>query len=76
MTLQGETNGLHGTTCPACKARLALRVCSSNAGWYLGYWCGECGPVSRETGHYASVYIAETQLDRVRAGREPWKVRG
>lgn len=61
--LPGECVGLNGTRCN-CGLDLPLEVCQSAAGYYLGYWCPQCGPFSRET-----VYMAEEkakeELERV-----------
>ena len=35
-----------------CNEYLELRVCKSNAGYYLGRWCQLCGPHSRQSGYY------------------------
>ena len=49
--LQGETI-MSGASdlCGDCKEKLAIKVCQSGAGYYLGTWC-HCGPYSRETGY-------------------------
>ena len=53
--IPGECVGLEGTECIDCGDMLLPRVCSSAAGYYVGYWCDNCGPVSRETG-YVNTY--------------------
>jgi len=60
MALQGELSGLNGVVC--CGKTLVLQVCRSAAGFYLGYICASCGPISRETGYYATRKIAEANL--------------
>lgn len=63
MALQGELKGLDGTVCEGCRAQLVLDVQRSAAGWYLGYFCGRCGPYSRETGYFDSCEKADAALD-------------
>lgn len=74
MPLPNELSGLHGMTC-SCGAELALQVCSSAAGYYLGYHCGQCGPGSRETGYYHRSEFAAIELVCVRHGLKPFKMR-
>jgi tRNA(Ile2) C34 agmatinyltransferase TiaS len=74
MTLQGETNGLHGATCD-CGAELELQVCESAAGWYLGYRCDSCGPVSRETDYFRFERTAEIELMCAWRGLRPMRMR-
>ncbi len=66
MALPGELEGLHGATC-TCGRELLLRVLHSNAGYYLGYRCPDCGPWSRETG-YMSEEKASKSLSDYRNG--------
>jgi len=71
MVLPGETVGsAHGVTCD-CGKHLTLKVLSSAAGHYLGYFCPECGPFSRETGYFSSQKDAETEYMKWLAGVEP-----
>ena len=62
MALEGKLKGLDGTVCSDCGAVLELRVCRSAAGYYLGYFCDQCGPYSRETGYYPTREEAEEEL--------------
>jgi len=62
MALEGELLGLNGAACAECGRALSLQVCESGAGFYLGYFCGRCGPMSRETGYYPTREIAEANL--------------
>lgn len=64
MALEGELKGLDGTICDGCDVQLILTVCRSAAGWYLGYFCGCCGPYSRETGYFATREEAEVALGK------------
>jgi hypothetical protein len=38
--------------CSECNTVLALRVCKSAAGFYLGYICPKDGPYDRESGYF------------------------
>ena len=75
MTHPGELNGLTGTICPTCARDLTLQVLPSSNGYYLGYWCPEHGPVSRETGYYTTRVVAAREMAGVRAGGVPYNVR-
>lgn len=61
MTL-GECNGMDGVNCIDCGASLKLKICKSNTGWYLGYWCEHDGPISRETNYFNSQIEAEQAI--------------
>jgi len=75
MAIQGELKGLDGTVCK-CGAELLLDVQQSAAGWYLGYFCGRCGPYSRETGYFTTLEEAEDTLDALLYDCvEPYNVR-
>jgi len=39
------------------------------AGYYVGFWCGACGPYSRESGYYRSYEEAEKALSTGNYGR-------
>ena len=65
MALPGELKGLDGTICDGCNTPLELTVCRSAAGFYLGYFCGCCGPYSRETGYWATRGEAEGALTKL-----------
>ena len=65
--IPGECVGTDGYTCKGDSTahgdiKLKLQVCRSAAGWYLGYSCPKCGPVSRETGYFADEAEAEAAL--------------
>ena len=62
MTQPGECVRDVETTCVDCGARLEIQVCKSMAGYYVGFWCGACGPYSRESGYYRSYEEAEKAL--------------
>lgn len=63
MAHPGELSGLEKEfTCKDCGQKMPLQVCRSNAGHYLGYYCGNCGPWSRETGYYRKGEDADKAL--------------
>lgn len=66
MALPGETitgkNGTYDSTCSVCGKFLPLKICRSNAGYYVGTWCDLCGPYSRESGHYHTKEEAAASL--------------
>lgn len=41
---------------------LQFRVCPSRAGYYIGTYCGDCGPLTRESVYYARRRDAELDL--------------
>jgi len=50
------------TLCAECGKTLALQICHSFAGFYLGYWCPQCGPYGHYSGYYATWEEAEKAL--------------
>jgi len=75
MTIPGEIVGFHAEIRCFCRQHIPLRVCFSNAGYYLGYFCDRCGPYSRETGYYATREEAEKDLEYALLGVEPLNAR-
>lgn len=68
MALEGEIG--HGNTdCPDCGTYMPLQVCASAAGYYVGTFCSNCGPNSRESGYYRSLEEAQAALDSSEFGR-------
>jgi hypothetical protein len=68
MALPGEIG--HGNTnCMDCGEFLPLKVCMSAAGYYVGTWCDNCGPYSRESGYYRTEELAQAALDSGEFGR-------
>jgi hypothetical protein len=63
MALPGECVNDTKTTCVNCGDELLIRVCRSNAGYYVGFSCDECGPYSRESGYYPTSDAAQKALD-------------
>ena len=53
-----------------CGHDLPLQVCQSAGGYYLGRWCNNCGPFSRESGYYATHEEAEADTDFIKALHE------
>ena len=69
MTLHGECIRDVETSCVECGAHLEIQVCKSMAGYYVGFWCGACGPYSRESGYYRNYEEAEKALSTGSYGR-------
>lgn len=67
---QKETYGLKSQIrCQDCCLPVNLDVHRSNAGFYLGFWCPQCGPISRETNYVGTRRKAEEELTKVRQGK-------
>ena len=65
MGMDGETVATGAPTkCLDCDKELEVQVCQSAAGFYIGYWCNEDGPHSRESGYYKSAKGAQEALDQ------------
>ena len=47
MTLPGECVNDTKTTCHECGTELVIDVQKSAAGYYIGFWCENCGPYLR-----------------------------
>lgn len=63
--LPGETTGGKAITrCVECDRVLPLSVCQSNAGYYIGYNCDNCGPCGRETDYFEESEKAEKALNK------------
>jgi hypothetical protein len=69
MALSGECVNDSLTACMECGTALPLKVCVSAAGYYIGFFCPNCGPHSRESGYYGSREEAEMALSRGLFGR-------
>jgi hypothetical protein len=41
-------------TCSDCQLELPLKVQCSRAGFYIGRFCENCGPYSRESGYFTT----------------------
>ena len=64
MASPGELRGFHESVKCECGNTMKLQVCRSNAGHYLGYYCRECGPSSRETAYYPKECQAQAAIDQ------------
>ena len=69
MALPGETVGDNTTICTSCGRKLHLEVLHSAAGYYLGFFCPNCGPYSRESGYYRTREEAAEALESGHFGR-------
>ena len=69
MVMQGETI-LTGASCKCseCNQAVTLGVYRSNAGYYIGTWCG-CGPYSRESQYFATRDLATHFFEKGNYGR-------
>ena len=47
----------------SCGKILKIGVYKSNAGYYIGFWCDNCGPYSRESNYYKTRAEAQQCLD-------------
>jgi len=64
MAIPGETTGGAALgECSECGVSVPLEVCSSAAGYFLGYWCNACGPCGRETGYFGTEQEAKDALE-------------
>ncbi len=56
-----------------CDADLEIRTLQSNAGWYIGTACDNCGPVSRLSAeYYNSMEEAQTALTEGKFNLKTW----
>ena len=69
MTLPGECVNDTQTVCMECGTALDIQVLCSAAGYYIGFFCPNCGPYSRESSYYASREEAEQTLNSGFYGR-------
>ena len=69
MTLPGECVLDTKTACMECGTTLDIQVLCSAAGYYIGFFCPNCGPYSRESGYYDSREEAEKALNSGFYGR-------
>lgn len=63
MVLHGECINARHTVCIECGTELPIKVCASTVGYYIGFFCPNCGPYSRESGYYSSRVEAERALN-------------
>ena len=69
MALPGECIHTSHTVCIECGTELPLKVYSSAAGYYIGFFCTNCGPYSRESSYFGNREEAESALSRGLFGR-------
>jgi hypothetical protein len=69
MTLPGECVNDTKTTCHECGSELYIDIQKSFAGYYVGFFCPECSPYSRESGYYRNYEEAEKALSTGACGR-------
>lgn len=69
MTLPGECVNATRTACYECGTELTIRVCVSAAGYYLGFFCPNCGPYSRDSGYFPTREAAQEALNSGYYGR-------
>ncbi len=60
--LPGETIR-NGASDECCGKKLELQVLHSAAGYYIGTYCPQCGPYSRESDYYSTFAEAQLALD-------------
>ena len=48
--------------CMDCNSVMEIGVYKSAAGYYIGYWCNNCGPYDRVSGYYPTKEAAEKEL--------------
>jgi hypothetical protein len=63
MALIGEVTGKRVIKCEDCKKIMHIEILRSNAGYYIGFCCPECGPYSRESGYYKKATEAAKALE-------------
>ena len=55
--------GIVVITCEDCNSEIPLKVCQSAAGYYVGRFCPECGPYSRDSDYFKTREQAQSYLD-------------
>jgi hypothetical protein len=64
--LPGECHFTNAIKCECCGGKMELCVTRSNAGYYIGHVCDECGPYDRCTGYFATKELAENELGTIK----------
>ena len=62
--IPGECVNDNTARCSSCGEILEIGVYRSNAGYYIGFWCNNCGPYSRESRYYKTEAEAQQRLDK------------
>jgi hypothetical protein len=67
--LPGECVGAGGYRCDSDHEPIDLKpeVLQSGGGYYVGYFCPQCGPISRESGYFKKSADAELELQLILA---------
>jgi hypothetical protein len=60
--LPGECVQTGGEVTCDCNYVMKPQVCQSAAGYYIGYFCKNCGPYSRESGYFKNKVECEKAL--------------
>jgi uncharacterized Zn finger protein len=53
-------------TCTECGTEMPLEVLKSGGGFYLGHWCGNCGPYDRASQYFGEREEAERYLENLK----------
>jgi hypothetical protein len=67
---QRYPESLEEMKCPDCENPLPLGVQRSAAGYFVGRFCPECGPYSRESGYFKSSEEAQEELNMMKKMEE------
>lgn len=68
--LDGEVTNVP-PVCPDCDRTLAYEVLHSNAGFYIGTFCPQDGPYSRESDYFRSSQAAAAEMELWMEGVRP-----
>jgi hypothetical protein len=63
MALPGEIGHID-SECMDCGNHLPAKVLKSGAGYYIGTFCNNHGPYSRESGYYPTREAAQDDLEK------------
>lgn len=69
-TGEREPAYLDESICEDCGETMPLDVHKSAAGWYIGRFCKNCGPHSRESGYFKNEKEARDALDEYKMSQE------
>jgi hypothetical protein len=67
--IAGETIASGASPHCDCGTLMVNAVQRSAAGYFIGTFCGQCGPYSRESGYYSTAEEAQADLDSGDFGR-------
>lgn len=57
--------------CEDCKSEMPIEVLRSPAGFYIGRFCPQCGPYSRDSGYHNTRIQAQIMLELGDWARKP-----